>query len=421
MQHLIIHQTSRRSLRDGMRAINKAFGRTVSHEGNTIDNLAHRGNTGSTSYFVALWDHMLSGRIRSGEKVFFAVSGSGQTIGTSICTLDDLPDRLRAQKERGVGSVKARVQKKSSSGQAIVQHPISQRVCITAVGTQRLTHGIERDTSRLVVAAAEQCLAQWGGDRSDIDLVLFAGMTRSGYVGEPAIAAFIAGDLKINDLVRSPNDKKTLAFDVVNAGASVLNACHLAGRMIQAGRCRTALIVASEVDVNRDDFPEHPIGLLEAGSALIVERSPHGRRGFGRFVYNYAPQHQHARSAIGVYAGGKPLCQMHLDSRLEAFYLETVLPAAEEAVRSEGLSMSDLRLVLPSQFSPTFPGRLAVALGIAQQRVVQLPTDRGDYFTNSLAFTLQHAYERKLVQPGDVGLIINAASGLQAGCAAYYF
>ncbi len=53
MQHLIMHQTSERSLRDGMQAINKAFGKQICTSKNTINNLAHRGNTATTTHFVA--------------------------------------------------------------------------------------------------------------------------------------------------------------------------------------------------------------------------------------------------------------------------------------------------------------------------------------------------------------------------------
>jgi 3-oxoacyl-[acyl-carrier-protein] synthase III len=44
-----------------------------------------------------------------------------------------------------------------------------------------------------------------------------------------------------------------------------------------------------------------------------------------------------------------------------------------------------------------------------------------DLYTSSLPYTLQHVREQNLVQSGDVGLIITAGSGIQVGCATYYF
>jgi hypothetical protein len=43
-----------------------------------------------------------------------------------------------------------------------------------------------------------------------------------------------------------------------------------------------------------------------------------------------------------------------------------------------------------------------------------------DLFTSSLPYALEHVREQHLVEPGDIGLIINAGSGIQVGCAIYY-
>jgi 3-oxoacyl-[acyl-carrier-protein] synthase III len=94
-QHLIMHQTSSTALASAMREINRLLKGRVCHQGNTIDNLERRGNTASTTHFVALADNILNNRIRSGDRVIFAISGSGLTMGTALYTFDDLPDRMR--------------------------------------------------------------------------------------------------------------------------------------------------------------------------------------------------------------------------------------------------------------------------------------------------------------------------------------
>ena len=47
--------------------------------------------------------------------------------------------------------------------------------------------------------------------------------------------------------------------------------------------------------------------------------------------------------------------------------------------------------------------------------------DGKDLYTSSAAYALRHALERKRVGPGDVGLIMGVGSGVQVGCAIYYF
>ena len=86
---VIMHQTSERSLLDGARAINQAFDCRICNEENTINNLSLRGNTASTSHFVAVWDNILNGEIKSGDNVVFGITGSGQTIGTGLYTFDE--------------------------------------------------------------------------------------------------------------------------------------------------------------------------------------------------------------------------------------------------------------------------------------------------------------------------------------------
>ncbi len=46
---------------------------------------------------------------------------------------------------------------------------------------------------------------------------------------------------------------------------------------------------------------------------------------------------------------------------------------------------------------------------------------RKDLFTSSLPYSLEHIREQHLVKPGDIGLIITVGSGIQVGCATYYF
>ncbi len=94
-EHLIMHQTSRKTLSDAAEDINRRYRRRVCHPGNVIYNLAERGNTATTSHIVALHDNITNGRVRSGDNVIFGITGSGLTVGTAIYTLDDLPDRLR--------------------------------------------------------------------------------------------------------------------------------------------------------------------------------------------------------------------------------------------------------------------------------------------------------------------------------------
>jgi amino acid adenylation domain-containing protein len=413
--HLIIHQTSRRSLRDGMRAINKAFGKKVSHEGNTVDNISSRGNTATTTHFVAMWDQIQTGRIKSGEKVLFAVSGSGQTIGTGLYTLDDLPQRLHDYKARGVRPAKA------AAGEFRPAEPAGPRVAITAVGTSSVSGGTLADTTALSVAAAENCLQQWGKDRNEIDLLIFAGLTRSEYVSEPAIATFVAGDLKINDCPESGAARKTLAFDIYNASLGFLNSCEVAARAIQAGKCKAAMIVASEIEINAQHHPDRPLGLCEAGSAIILEAADNATRGFGPFVYYFDLDQADARTITGVLRHGKPFYDLRLSDDWEERFLDAAAAGVKKLLAQEGLAIGDFQVILPPQISPEFNAKLAERLGVPLSRVIDFAREGQELFTSSLPFGLQQALATGRAQEGDLGLLLSVSSGIQVCCSAYRF
>ncbi len=94
--HYIMHQTATRAISTTMQIINSWTGSDVCTMENTVFNVARRGNTASTAHFVALWDHIKNGAIRSGENILFGVQASGINLGVAKYTLDDLPERIMA-------------------------------------------------------------------------------------------------------------------------------------------------------------------------------------------------------------------------------------------------------------------------------------------------------------------------------------
>ena len=231
----------------------------------------------------------------------------------------------------------------------------------------------------------------------------------------------VAGKMKMNDVIESETDKKTFAFDVYNASMSFLNGCQVATEMIRAGTFRTAMVVTSEVEINKHYFPARGLGLAETGSAVILEKAADQRSGFSGFSFYYECDHFDARSWIGGYVDGKPCVTVHQEDNFLDLYLRTIPPAVEKLLESEGLDISGISIVLPPQISPRMNKQLANLLGIEPHRVVDLATDGRDLYTSSLSYTLDHIQQNGLARSGDIGLIINVASGIQVGCAIYYF
>jgi 3-oxoacyl-[acyl-carrier-protein] synthase III len=413
VQHLIPHQTSRKTLTDMAKGVNALFGRAGWAERVTIDNLRERGNTATTSHFVAVRDHIRSGRIRSGDNVVFSIVGSGLTVGTALFTFDDLPDRLR----RNGSSPPAR---RSTDAAAARQrgHRHLRGVRIRSVGTVPAAWRGERDSVTLAAAAAEQCLTRGHMDRSAVDVLLFAGIYHTGFVYEPAIAAMIAGALDLNARVE-PRDRKTVAFDVLNGGLGFLNACQVATEMIASGGCETALVVASEVENNGRGCPARPRGVVETGAALLLTRTAGESAGFSDVVVSVHGEYLADFETYCAQRDGASFVQVEETGALDEHLFDCIPVAVDRLLALEGVDLTEVRWILPPQRSRAFISQLSRRMHLAPDRVVDVTRPEGDLFTSALPHALEHVLVGGLARPGDLALLIDVAAGVQVGCALY--
>jgi len=444
VDHLILHQTSETTLDGAVREINKITGQTVTHRGNVIYNVAERGNTATTSHWVALMDHIRAGRIRSGDKVLFGITGSGITLGTALYTLDDLPDRItnrftaenaesaeRRKREKKEGASESRptmssgslssLSSLSSSSALSASSAVNRLPRLRVAGVGLTPDEGPRETLAMLRSAAEACLQDAEARPGDVELVLHAGVYRTGHLSEPALAALVANDLKINPEADAAADRQTFAFDVMNGGAGFLNAVHTAATMIAAGRHRNALVLASEVENNATAWPENLLGLKETASAVLLEESAADGEGFGAFLFRSFPEHLGRLETHTVTRNGKSALHVERDPALHAACAECAAAAVRELLEREGRRIEDIKAVFPPHVSAAFVAELAKALGVPAERMVTLPDGEHDYFTSSFAHAFRAARERNLVGPGDVGLVINVGAGVEVGCALYHF
>jgi hypothetical protein len=181
------------------------------------------------------------------------------------------------------------------------------------------------------------------------------------------------------------------------------------------------MVVASEIDNNAGIPGAELLGLAEVGSAVILDASPDPTVGFGQFVFRAFDEYLGSFSSWLVQSGGRTRVRWVRHDQLEIAYLTCIPAVVEELLHKEGLRSADITVVLPPQLSPTFVPRLRETLSVPQARLVDLTRDHHDLYSSTLAYTLHHVKEQGWVQRGDIGLIINVGSGIQVGCAIYYF
>ena len=414
VDHLILHQTSEMALRGAVRELGASLGENFCRPDNTIINVAERGNTATTTHLLALYENVMNGRIQSGDRVVFGISGSGQTVGTALYTLDDLPDRLREKRSSSARRSLARLEPALPG--------VERRgVRIESLGIPPQDPTGRADTLALVRAAALDCFSRSKYRREDIDLLMFAGVYRSEFLSEPAVAAMAAGELDINADIGTPDGPKTLAFDIVNGGVGFLNACHVAALLIRSGKRQVAMVTASEVENNRPGGPGRRTGVMETGSAAILEAAPDGDTGFGAFLFKSFPEHALRLGAHTEMVDGQLVLNVERDRRLDDVYRDCIALAVRELLAEEGLSIADLQVILPPQVAPGFVAALAAKLEVDPGRCVDIAVDGNDLLSSSLVHSMQHALDRGMVNAGDLGLVIAVGSGIQVGCALYRF
>jgi 3-oxoacyl-[acyl-carrier-protein] synthase III len=270
------------------------------------------------------------------------------------------------------------------------------------------------------VAASEDCLEGSAYDRSEIDLLIYTGVYRDEFLSEPALAALVAGEVGMNDSLESTTGQRTFAFDVINGALGFLNAVFVASQMIQSRRFGRAMIVAAEVENNSEVRPELRRGIKEAGSAIILDSSPDGS-GFESFFFTQQTEYLDELQTLSTHDNRGTFLSIKQDLLLEDHYLDCVNEAIGSYLMAEGLSLTDINVIIPPQISASFITRLSAALGEARRKFIDVTDLEGDLFSSSVPYALQAACQSGHVRPGDLALIVGVGSGIQVGCALYRF
>jgi 3-oxoacyl-[acyl-carrier-protein] synthase III len=416
-QHLIMHQTSGMTLNSARQEINRSLKEEVCHNGNTINNLEQRGNSASTSHFVALADQIRNKKINSGDKVVFVISASGLTTGTALYVFDDLPDRLRQ-----TDLLQSPAQKISLEEQVIpvtkLSHP---RIRIESVGTIGEDVIGKKNALHLLVQAAENCFSKSSYQCNDISLLIYSGVYRNDYTMEPAYATLLAGELDMNASTTDSNNKSTFAFDIFNGSIGFLNSCYVAQQMIAAENGDTVMIATAEIENNADCYPTELLGIRETASAVILDSGTLKQIGFSRFLFRYYDESINAYTTYGDPSDIDVYLNISKDAKIEYSYIKCVPAVVREILNMESLDLNKVNIIFPPQISSGFITRLSEELEVPLEKFIDVAGEGPDLFTSSLPYAFEYAFEKNLVKSGDIGLIIAVGSGIQVGCAIYHF
>jgi 3-oxoacyl-[acyl-carrier-protein] synthase III len=418
IDHLILHQTSRTTINGAQHEISSLLNRNVFDKVNLVDNLENRGNTASTSHFVAIADQIRNQKLKSGDKAMFSISASGLTVGVGLFTYDDLPDRLLQMTDKELSSEEKMTRENRSAPSPRREAP---RVQVDSIGIIAQSTSGERDTRELLQRAMKNCLTNSSHQAQEIEILIYCGVYRTGYVLEPAYATLLAGDLDLNSTPGGLSKGQTFAFDIFNGSVGFLNACHVAQQLLAAGKCKTIMVVTAETENNREDFPDELLGIRETASAIILHADPDSTKGFSRFLFQSHIKSSEAYITYCDTSTVQPRLQITRDDDLERQYLKYICKDVQELLTAEELELTQIDWVFPPQISSHFIAQLSHSLNLPSGQFIDVSEPGSDLFSSSFPYALEEARKTGLIKAGDIGLVIMAGSGIQVGCAIYHF
>ena len=295
------------------------------------------------------------------------------------------------------------------------QHDLAPGLIERLTGVVQRPRAGARDQVALATDAALAALADAGCEAGALDAILHAAAVP--YQTIPATAPLVQRALGLPD-------GAVAAYDIGATCLGFLAALQHAAAMVETGRWTRVLVVASErISDNLDWHVPSTAGLFGDGAgAAVVGQAPGGLR-VGQIVLQTHPS---GYEAARLRAGGTRLgagamaeeTRFVMDGpalfgltrrRFEAF--------VQGNIRAAGLGLNDIDLIVPHQASPVALRLMARALGVQEDRLVNLSATHGNQVAASLPVTLDHARRAGRIAPGSRVLMLGTAAGVTFGTA----
>jgi 3-oxoacyl-[acyl-carrier-protein] synthase-3 len=90
IDYAIPHQTSKRAIEKGAKELAEQLGFLPKH---FVENVTDRGNTASTTHFVALYEYLEKNRFEKGDEIMLISVASGLEVGVLVFKMDELVAR----------------------------------------------------------------------------------------------------------------------------------------------------------------------------------------------------------------------------------------------------------------------------------------------------------------------------------------
>lgn len=219
------------------------------------------------------------------------------------------------------------------------------------------------------------------------------------------------------------------AFDIDSTCLSFVAGLDLMSYLVDAGRYRRVLLVASEVASAGIDWSDKESAALFGDGAAAVVIGPAGPGDGSGIVGASFRTYSKGASYSEVRGGGTGMPARHYAESEASDYLfrmhgphifkmaAQLLPGFVEELfdRCGGLRMSDLRVVVPHQGSAMAMRLMRRRLGIAEEQMIDITPTTGNTVAASIPTALHEAIRSGRLRRGDRALLLGTAAGLTLG------
>ena len=265
----------------------------------------------------------------------------------------------------------------------------------------------EETTVSMSAEAARRALQDAGVAPEELDLVIVA--TVSGDYITPAAACMVQAQI---------GAVHATAFDINGACSGFIFALHTVHAYIQAGMCRTALIIGAETLSKIMDWTDRSTCVLfgDGAGAAIMKREPTDNN---MYFYSNAEGDNQGKLRIQGLSLKQPLQNEerkvgHIEmagNDVFRFAVRAMSDALTEALNKAGKTIDDIDLVIPHQANYRIIKHVIKKLKIDEDKVYINLNKYGNTSAASVAIALAEAKEKGLIKEGAKIVLIGFGAG----------
>ncbi|QJA05493.1 ketoacyl-ACP synthase III [Thermosulfurimonas marina] len=265
--------------------------------------------------------------------------------------------------------------------------------------------------SKLAISASRKALEKAGVAPEELDLIIVATLTPD--YPMPSVAILVQEALGAH---------RAGAFDLSATCSGFLYALSIADKFVREDPARKILVIGSEVLSNKTNWEDRTTCVLfgDGAGAAVVTGSPDGRRGV-------LSTHLHADGCLWHLLTLKGCGSLYppCDPRIprEDYFIRmqgrevfknavrAMESVAFEALRANGLSPSDIALLIPHQANIRIIEYLRERLELPEERVFVNIHKYGNTSAASIPIALDEALEEGRLKEGDLVLMVSFGGG----------